>query len=194
MKKLLILSVVLFMAISLFAGEFEIPSKLTLVEHVISIGTDFKIVSNGNKIGKVEEKMLNLTKTFNILDVNGNLIARSEQAMVSWGTHIKIYDGNRNLIGSIQEKVITSMFKVYTEYKILNANGKLIAKSSKIEVGKATTFNVTTTSGSKVCSIKRPLINLLSDNWDIQFYGNSVDRRIILFIPAYKTSRDNESN
>jgi uncharacterized protein YxjI len=192
MKKLLILSVVLFMSVSLFAGEFIIPSKLTLEEHIISIGTDFKIVANGNRIGKIEEKTLNLTKTFNILDINGNLVARSEQAMISWGTLIKIYDDNHKLIGSIQEKVMNSMFKVYTEYKILDANGKLIAQSSKMEVGKATTFNISNSSGKQVCSMKRPFINILSDSWDVQFYGDNIDRRLILFIPAYKTSRDNK--
>lgn len=40
--------------------------------------------------------------------------------------------------------------------------------------------------------MKRPFINILSDSWNVQFYGDNIDRRLILFIPAYKTSRDNK--
>lgn len=171
-------------------SNFIIPNEFTLEEHIISIGTDFSIVAD-QKIGTIKEKVVNLTTTFEIYDINNNLQARSEQELISWGTQINIFDRNHNKIGSIEEEVFKSLFKVHTEYRIFDKYGKQIAVSEKFDVI-STNFEIYDMSNNLICKIKRPMINVFSDSWNVKMYGNNVDRKLLLFIPAYKTCRDND--
>ena len=104
-------------------SKFSIPDEVTLKEKVLAIGTDFKIIGN-DQIGTIKQKVVNITTTFDMYDNDENLVARSEKKLISWGSKTEIYDENHNKIGSIEEEILKSLFKVVTEYRIFDTNGK----------------------------------------------------------------------
>ena len=186
MKKLLSILIVLSVSITLFGQN--LPNKFRINEDLISIGTDFTL-TNGAK-GTIEQKIFSIGSNF-ILKINGEVIAKSVQAIISWGSKITILDGNKIKIGSIEEILATSFFSVYSKYSIYDANGKKIAISEKHDL-MATSFIIKDMDGKVICNITRPMINIMTDRWDIEFTDSKFDKRLVLFIPCYKTHRDND--
>lgn len=79
---------------------------------------------------------------------------------------------------------------MYSKYEILDKNGKLIASSEKHQL-MVTSFTLKDTKGNTVCKISRPAINIFSDEWSVDIYDKSFDKRLLVFIPCYKTHRNN---
>lgn len=171
--------------------NLNIPENVIIEEDVISIGTDFTLLSSdGKHLGSIEEEVLNFTATFKLLNNSGNMICYSKQELISFGTKINIIDNDNKLMGKINENVFKS-FSVYTQYDILDIYDKKIAKSDKEEL-LSTTFNIYDNNNNIICVIHRPMINVFSDKWVITFHTDDQNlRRMLLFIPCYKTFRDN---
>lgn len=186
MKK--ILSIFLISILSLTAFTQSLPNQFTIDEYVMSIGTDFKI--NDGK-GYIDEDVVSLGTNYT-LKVDGTLVAKAKQQLISIGSKINIYDGNGNKIGSVEEVIFTSMFGIYSKYNIYDGSGTKVAFSEKHSLME-TEFVVKSTSGNTIAVIKRPMINMFSDTWDVNFKDSSFDKRLIIFIPCYKTNRDNKS-
>ena len=181
MRKLITLIVLLGITISL--GAQELPNKFTITEDVISIGTDFTI----NDDIVIHQKLFNLTSTFKLY-IDEELYTEARQAMISIGSSINIYDNKGIKIGTIQERIFNS-WGVYSKYEILDKNGKLIASSEKRQL-MVTSFTLKDTKGNTICKISRPAINIFSDEWSVDIYDKSFDKRLLVFIPCYKTHRD----
>lgn len=167
----------------------ELPNKFEMEEKILSIGTDMNIISNGDKIGKIEERTLSWGKKFEYFDNTGDIKSTAKQKALSWGTEIEVFDENGDKIGSIEEEILESLFSIKSIYSIKDASGNLIGKSEKLELF-STNIEIESPSGDLICKIHRPAINLFSDSWNIEITGN-IDRRLIVFIPCYKTSADN---
>jgi uncharacterized protein YxjI len=144
-------------------------------------------MSNGSYI---DQEIISLTSNFTLTH-NGSQYAKAEQRFISIGSKIDIYDENDNKIGMVEEQIFSS-WGIYSKYYIYDENGNKIAKSEKHQL-MSTSFTITDMSGSTICKIKRPMINLMSDSWSVDFKTDKYDKRLFVFIPCYKTHRDNQS-
>ena len=168
----------------------ELPNKFEMDEVVLTIGTDMNINVDGEKIGKVEERSLSWGKKFEYFDNTDKKVAWAQEKVFSWGTNIEVFDDKGTKIGSFEEEILESLFSIKSVYSIKDASGNLIGKSEKLEFF-STDVEILTPSGDLVCKIHRPAFNLISDSWNIEISGN-IDKRLVVFIPCYKTSADNE--
>lgn len=167
----------------------QIPDKIKLEEEVISIGTCFEVTGMNNTV--IDEKIVSMTASFTMKTGNA-VVARAKQHMISWGSKIDIYDGKGGLIGTIEEEVFESMFSsVYTKYSIYDSKHQLVATSKKHDL-MSTKFTIENTKGHVICTITRPAINMMSDTWNITFSNCNVNKALFIFIPCYKTYRDNK--
>lgn len=169
----------------------SLPAKFTETEDLISIGTDMTLKEGKNALGSIQERVLNLTPTFDLLNEKNQQVARAKQKMWTWGTTIDIKDCEGNKIGTIREKIWTSWLRLMTEYEIYDGRGELIGMSEKREFF-STSFTITATNGHIAFKMFRSAFNLLSDKWQVTVVNaNVIDSRLVLMIPAFKTSADN---
>lgn len=178
--------IILFAAISLNAFS-QLPNNFKIEEDVLSIGTDFSLIGIN---GIIEGSVFSLTTDFT-LTVNGSVNGKSKQSLFSFGTTITIYDGKNNKIGYIKEELFQS-FGMYSKYTIYDKSDVKIASSTKHEL-MVTKFNIIDNKGNVICEISRPAMNFGGDTWNISFSNsNKYDKMLFIFIPCYKTYRDNE--
>ena len=167
----------------------ELPNTFIIEEDAISIGTDFTI-ETGSDVGTIEQEVISLGSNFT-LEMDGTLVAESRQHIISFGSKISILDGDGYKIGMIEERIFGGFFGILSNYFIYNNNGKVIAKSTKHDL-MATEFIIRDMNDKPIAKISRPMFELVSDTWTVKFLNTSFDKRLIVFIPAYKTHRDNE--
>ena len=169
----------------------QLPAEFMIKERILSFTDTFDILAGGKKYGVITQKILSLTRSFKYKDADGNLVAEARSRILSWGSHIDVTDNLGQPIGSIKEQVFKSLFKVYTAYSILDAGGKEIALSEKVDwIG--TKLAISDKQGRLVAVIERPWINFFSDHWTVKVRDpQAVDSRLMVMIAAYKTSVDN---
>jgi uncharacterized protein YxjI len=170
----------------------SLPNHFSMEERLFfKWGNTLDVTKNGVNYGTVSKNPISLTTTFNYDDNTGARAATASVAFLSWGTQIDVSDAGGRRIGTIKEEVLYSLFKTWTTYIILDANGNQVAISEKTDFF-ATTFNLTGNDGHAIATIHRPAFNWFGDNWDVTIQDNStVDPRLVLMIPAFKTSADN---
>jgi uncharacterized protein YxjI len=164
----------------------QLPNSFNIEEYAISMGTDFKIPN----VAYIDQEIISLTSSFN-LTIDGKIYARSKERLVSFGSIIDITDSNGKKIGSIEEHLFYSIFGMYSLYNIYDSRGSLIGTSTKHEL-MSTSFTIRDKNGQLICTITRPAVNFVSDVWTVNFTDTSFDKRLIVFIPCYKTHKDNQ--
>ncbi len=169
----------------------ELPSSFRVHQKALTLfATRFTIDQGGKNYGTLDEKIFSLTTGFTYKDASGKIQSTAQAKFFSLGSTVDIKDANGKLIGTIQEKIFKSLFKVSTEYSILDANGREIATSDKLELF-STKFTLKDKAGNIVIEMKRPAFNLISDNWDVKVRDSkAIDPRIVVMIPAFKTAAD----
>jgi uncharacterized protein YxjI len=170
----------------------SLPNHYSMKERVfLKWGDTLDVTENGVNYGTVSKQLIAFTSTFNYDDNTGARSATASVAVLSWGTQIDVNDAQGRRIGTIKEEVFNSFLKVLTTYKILDANGNQVATSQKTDFF-STTFNLTDNAGRSIATVHRPGFNWFGDNWDVNIQDDSnVDPRLVLMIPAFKTSADN---
>ena len=181
MKKLFVL-VLMLTTITIFG---QLPNKFVIVEDFVSIGTDFTL---SGVSGTVKEQVISINTNFT-LTVESRKIAVAKQKLISVGSVVNIFAGNGKSIGVIKENIFSS-FGIYTKYDIYNHNNELIGTSEKHQL-MSTKFTIKDTQGTIICTITRPSMNFV-DKWTVIFNTDKYDKRLFVFIPCYKTKRDNE--
>lgn len=171
--------------------SITLPSEFKAKEELISIGTDVRLEVNRTRIGEIEERTLRLTPTFDLYNIDGKKVAQARQKILSIGTTIEVKDCENKSIGTVKENIFKSFFKTYTSYDVLDATGKLIARSEKLEL-LATSIVVKSPTGEPIMELSRPIFNFITDVWTVRILkANVIDPRIMIMIPAFKTSADN---
>jgi uncharacterized protein YxjI len=169
-----------------------LTDSMTLKEIFFAIGTDLEISDSDGKVGKIEQRTLNFTTTFDYRDNQGNLVATAKQKMLSWGTHIDIYDSAGVKIGALQDKVFKNLLSWTRTFSIEDSHGNEIASSEKMRFF-ATSFTIKNPEGTLIAEISRPSFNFVTDTWKMDISGD-IDKRLLIFIPSYKTHADNQSS
>ena len=171
--------------------EFDVPSSFKAKEALISIGTDVILMKNKTRIGDIQERTLRLTPTFDLYNIDGKKVAQARQKILSLGSTIEVKDCEGKLIGTVRENIFKSFFATYSNYDVLDATGKVVATSEKVEL-LATHIIVKSKKGEVIMTIKRPMINVLTDTWIVNILKkDALDPRIMTMMPAFKTSADN---
>jgi uncharacterized protein YxjI len=170
-----------------------LPNIFVLEQKLLALSTTFVIKQEGKpSLGTVSEKIVSLTRSFEYKDASGKLIATARTKIFAWGVHIEFFDAAGRKIGSIKEKITRSLFKVYTEYEVLDAFDQVIATSVKKEMF-STDISIRGKDGKEIVRMHRSIFNLTGDTWQVEILKQDViDSRIIVMIPAYKTSVDDE--
>jgi uncharacterized protein YxjI len=169
-----------------------LPDELTVHERIISLTDTFDLKAGGAKFGTITEKFFSLTKAFTYVDAKDACAGKARARLLSWGTYIDVTDCSDRPIGAIKENVLKSWFKTWTTYSILDAQGREIASSEKVE-WISTDLTIRRPDGRTIATLHRPWLNVLSDNWSVKIADHAaVDSRIIVLIAAYKTSVDND--
>lgn len=168
----------------------ELPQSFEMDEVFLTVGTDMNINANGKRIGKVEERTLSWGKTFEYFDNTDAKKATGKEKVFSLVTTIEIFDENNKKIGEFEEELLKSLFSFKTYYSLKDGNGNLLGESSKLDLF-STEIELTSPDGQSLCKIYRPAINFISDSWTVECSSN-IDKRLVVFIPCYKTSADNE--
>jgi hypothetical protein len=153
-------------------------------EKFISWKTGFDL-SDGSSIS---EDVISLSTNFN-LTLDGEKYARSHEHYISIGSKIDVYDENDVLLGTVEEKLFNSFFSFYSSYNIYDANHKQIAKSVKHEF-MTSEFIITDMADKEICVITQDHFTL-TDTWNFNFKQDKYDKRLFVFIPCYKTKRNN---
>jgi uncharacterized protein YxjI len=172
----------------------DIPSSFKMKQKLITVGTDMFITDdNRNNYGRVEERSLNLSSTFEYIDPSGKVTATAKQKILSLWTEIEVTDEHGQKIGSVEEEVIESIISVaYSIYSIKDANGNLIAKSKKLDL-LTTNVDLKTPSGQTIATLHKKLISI-GGVWDVNIKAD-VDKRLIVFIaPFIQSSQDAKSS
>ncbi len=168
-------------------NSINLPDHFTIEEDVFAWWTDFEIPWTG----KVVERTLNLNTTFELQDTNGNVIANAKKELFSLWVVINIEDNKWHKLWSIEEEIIESLFNIKTVYSIKDGIGNTIWTSEKLAfIG--TDIDIYDNQGKEIVTCTRGPLNLLSDTWDVDIKDNKIDKRIIAFIPCYKTHADNQ--
>lgn len=170
--------------------DIELTNNFIVDQDILSIGSDFHIKSGSNKCGVVEERVFSWGKTFEYL-TNDTLVSRAEQRVISWGVKIDVYDESKNKIGSIEEEILEGLFSIKTIYSIKDSSDNIVGKSKKLDFF-GTDVDIYNDKGDLIVTMTRPMINILSDTWTINIKSDEIDKRILVFIPCYKTSVDDE--
>lgn len=174
----------------------EIPTNFTMQAKYFTWGTNMTFKDSGGAFATIEAKHFHLTPTFEYYDGNHNLQAKAQRELFTWGTKIEIKDNKDVVLGSVEKHVIkTAIFslgtKVKTYYAVKDASGHVVAESEKVDFG-GTDFQLKKPNGDVVATMNRPMIDLGAATWNVHInHDPGFDKRLILFIPAFKTSADN---
>ncbi|MBU6453935.1 MAG: hypothetical protein KGS72_19305 [Cyanobacteria bacterium REEB67] len=171
----------------------SLPASFDVKQRVFfKWGETFDVSGDGVNYGTVSQKLISFTKSFNYDDNTGARAATASVAVLSWGTQIDVVDGSGKRLGTIKEELFTSLFKTWTTYRILDANGNQVATSQKSEFW-STTFDLTANDGHLIATIHRNAWNWMGDNWTVTIKDSTtVDPRIEVMIAAFKTSADED--
>lgn len=164
------------------------PKEFEVNERAISWGTDMTLIANGESFGKIKERTFNATSTFELLNERSELVARAKKRLLSWGTQIDIKDCEGKKIGSVKEKIFANL--IGTTYEVYDAAGKQVGKSKKVTLIN-TDITVTSMDGDLAFKMHRRAMRIW-DSWNITTgTTNSIDPRLVLMTPAFKTASDN---
>lgn len=149
--------------------------------------------SDKSELGVVQREYNLSAKRFVYYDASKQKVAVAKMRHTMWRTAIDIFDCTaQKKIGAIEERRSGSLFSSRTIYAILDGSGKEVAVSEKKEPFSATFEIRSKTNSSDVVTMRRPGFRLV-DKWTIaRTEGSEIDPRIFVFIPAFKTSADND--
>jgi uncharacterized protein YxjI len=166
--------------------EARNSNSFTMDQELLTVGMDMQISTGG----RVEQRTLSFGNKFEYFDQSGNLKATAKQEVFSLGTVINISDESGNKIGSVEQEIIESMFSMYSKYSIKDANGKVIGKSDKLDFF-TTNVDISDMSGGQITMSKAYLS--IGDSWEVNI-NSSIDRRLVIFIPAFISLAQSEKS
>ncbi len=170
-------------------SEPALPNELSVTERLISMTTTFTVKSGSKGFGNVRRKLISMTPRYDWFDADGNKVATGRRAIISLGAKVDVFDCEGKKIGTIQEKILKSLFGVYSVYSIRNEEGREIAKSRKVDFG-STSFTIIK-GGRKVAKLNRPWVRI-RDQWNVKILDHrAVDSRLLIMLGVFKTDADN---
>lgn len=171
----------------------EVPDQFQIKQKILSIGTDMWLTNNEREnFGKIEQRVLNIGKTFEYIDNTGKTRLRAKEKVLTLWNQIEIFDENNQKIGMVEQEVIESLSSIYSIYSIKDKNGRVIAKSKKLDFI-TTNVDFYDNNNNHVATFRKKLLTV-SAKWDVNVTGD-IDKRLVIFVPAFITSsQDNKKS
>lgn len=170
-------------------------SNFTVQENTFTTKTDMSLTSGGANLGQVDQARLSWRESYTYYDGHGKIEATATKRALSSGVCIDIYDGDGNQIGMVSEKVVKNLlnsfvpFGSHKYFEITDADGKVVAESAKSEMIGAEIV-LSSPEGVQLAVLSRSMFDQGKDTWDVEVTGE-MDRRLLIFIPSFKTHSDN---
>ena len=104
---------------------------------------------------------------------------------------------NSSLKFPILEQIFPAVITggMYSVYSFFDAQNNITAKTQKVEL-LSTTFDIYTAQAppNQVAVVTRSFLGkIFNDRWSVNVFNNeAVDKRILIMLAVFKTSRDNE--
>ena len=173
----------------------EIPNKFEVDEKLLNIGHDFYITnSEKENFGKIEQRSLSFGKKFEYFDSTGKLDATAQEEVMSFKSIVHIKDGVGNLIGTIEQEVLESlgnMLEGQNVYSILDAQGNVLGKS-KSDIIIKNNIDIYDDNDNLIVTFHTPALSL-GARWKCELKDNKIDKRLLIFIPAFISSKSSSS-
>lgn len=174
----------------------EIPEEFFINEKLLTIGHDFWITNkNRENFGKIEQRVVSIGKKFEYFDNTGNLDVVAKAKFLTLYTNIIVDDSNGNRIGRIEEEIIEtigSFFDGNNVYSLYDSNDKIIGKS-KASILFKNSVEIYDMNDKLVAVFHKPAIQF-SDRWRCEIKDYSIDKRLIMFVPVYISSKSSSSS
>ena len=173
----------------------DLPDNFEVNEKFWSWTTSLSVEAGGRSYGRVSKHFWAWTTAFTYEDASGACLAKARQKALSWGVEIEVTDCAGRSLGEIHENVWDSAFGagIWNKYTIFGPGGApKLAESDKVQF--LTTSITLTDASGQVARLYRP-VNLVTDTWAVGVSRRGVvDKRLLVFIAAYKTAKDNDSD
>lgn len=174
----------------------EIPSEFEINEKILSIGHDFYITnSERENFGKIEQRVLSFGKKFVYFNSTGKVEAVAQAKVLSLKNIINVKDENDNLLGVIEQEVLESIGNILEGqniYSIYDSNGDLLGKSKSDMITK-NNIDIYDNNDKLIAKFKKPTVSF-GARWSCEILNDHIDKRILIFIPAYISSNSSNSN
>jgi uncharacterized protein YxjI len=172
----------------------ELGGSVKMSEKMLTFwGDQFVIHDSRQTYGAIRQNVISFTKNMTLYGPDQMTeIATGKARFFSIGSKMDVVDAAGRKIGSVQEHVLESLLKVSTHYTILDAAGNTVADSDKSEFF-STHIAIRTPDGRVIATMHRGPFQVFADRWWIDLANDSaVDKRILMLIPAFKRSVDND--
>lgn len=178
------------------ATKQEIPNKFEVNEKLLNIGHDFYITnSNKDNFGKIEQRVLSIGKKFEYFDSTGKLNATAQEEVLNIKSVVHVKDENGKLIGTIEQEILESFGNILdgqNVYSILDSEGNVLAKS-KSDIITKNDVDIYDNNDKLISRMHTPLVSFGS-RWKCELFDSKIDKRILIFIPAYISSKSSKSS
>ena len=153
-------------------------------------------ISNSEKenFGKIEQRSLSFGKKFEYFDSTGKLDATAQEEVMSFKSIVHVKDTSGNLIGTIEQEVLESlgnMLEGQNVYSILDAQGNVLGKS-KADMIISNNIDIYDDADNLIATFHTPALSF-GARWKCELKDNKIDKRILIFIPAYISSKSKSS-
>ena len=174
----------------------DLPSSFTAEEQLFTIGTDMVMNNRGSRLGAAIQRTMNWTTTFELQNARGEIVATAQERMFTWGITIDVNDCQGHRIGTLKEEVFATFFSGFENvYSILDASGQVIGSSTRRQFFD-TNVSITNNSGAVVMNLHRDAFQFFGHSWNVTLGSgaHTIDDRLLLMIPAFKTAADREDH
>ena len=138
----------------------------------------------GHEFGTIEEKIIEFGHTFEFRDTKDHLVAIAHKKVFHLDTNLEVKDRDHKKIGNLDHKVIKSALSIHDKFEIQDENNGIVGSTEEIDILKQT-ITIKDKHGTEIGEMKRDAFNVLGDHWECKIFSNSVDRRLLVFIPAF---------
>lgn len=169
----------------------EIPNNFMINEQLMTFGNDFWITNkNRENFGKIEERIFSWGKKFEYFDNTGKLDVTAKEKVFSLYSVVNLKDSNGKDIGRIEAEVLESLGNLLegqNVYSIYDGNNNLIGKS-KADIIIKNNVEIYDNNNELVARFHKPAIQF-GDRWSCEVIQSDIDKRLMIFIPVYISSK-----
>jgi len=97
---------------------------------------------------------------------------------------LEVKDRDHKKIGNLDHKVIKSALSIHDKFEIQDTNNGIVGSTEEIDILKQS-ITIKSKHGKTVGEMKKDAFNILGDHWDCKIQGHEIDRRLLVFIPAF---------
>lgn len=149
--------------------------KISVINNIISLNNSYDIYTDGNKVGTIEGKYINITgDKFVFKSKNGEIIG-SEQQIKRWGVKLnrlaEIYNNLNDPIGYIGEEKIKDLFKIGVKFHFYDKDKNEIGYTDKPMFSIIEHFKILDSNNNLLYKIDKRVFSV-SDTYDIEVINN----------------------